>query len=155
MLIDGLSRRLCAGRFGRAQATRANATGRDPRWTLGRVTSAAAPLSGRDWRRSVPPCNSTSELAMARPSPDPFMPLAMTARGLLERPAQPHEVFRGDAGAVVLDGEMDELGAHSGADRDFAAFGREFHRVAHERREDALDRQGIGLDRHLGARHRP
>ena len=54
-------------------------TGRDPRWTLGRETIAAAPLSGLDWRRSVPPCNSTNELAMARPRPDPFMPLIMTA----------------------------------------------------------------------------
>ena len=44
----------CAGSLGLAYATRANATGRDPRWTLGRLTIAAAPLSGLDWRRSVP-----------------------------------------------------------------------------------------------------
>jgi hypothetical protein len=30
------------------QATRANATGRESRWTLGRLTIAAAPLSGLD-----------------------------------------------------------------------------------------------------------
>jgi hypothetical protein len=36
------------GSLGVAYATRANATGREPRWTLGRVTIAAAPLSGLD-----------------------------------------------------------------------------------------------------------
>ena len=41
-------------------ATSAQATGRGRCWNLGRVTSAAAPFSGLDWRRSVPPCSSVS-----------------------------------------------------------------------------------------------
>ena len=38
----------------------------------------------------------------------------------------------------------------SEADRDLAALGRKFHRIAHEGCEDALNRQRIRLNSHLG-----
>ena len=37
-----------------------------------------------------------------------------------------------------------------GADGDFAAFGRELHRIAHQRGEDPFDRQRVRFDRHFG-----
>jgi len=44
---------------------------------------------------------------------------------LFEWPTQPHKVFRRYSRAIILDNEMDKLRAHGGADRDFAALGRE------------------------------
>ena len=65
---------------------------------------------------------------------------------LLERPSEPRDVLGGDARPVVLDVEIDLLADDLRADFDRAALGREFHRVAHQRREDPFDRGRVRLD---------
>ncbi len=74
------------------------------------------------------------------------MPLAMTASTCSNGCPEPLDVLGRDAGAVVLDVEIDLVGDRLGANLDRAAFGRELDRIAHERGQNALDRRRVRLD---------
>ena len=55
--------------------------------------------------RMLPPCSSTSDLAMARPRPEPWWRLGQLAFDLLERTAELAQRVFGNADAVVGDGD--------------------------------------------------
>ena len=100
--------------------------------------------------RITPPCSSASDLAMARPRPEPWCRLVKLAFDLLERPPELAQRVPWDADAVVLDGDGDLVAAHAPAHRDLAAVRREFHRIGQEIERDLLERAAIGGEADAG-----